>query len=185
MEALWKSFVSVARTPAFAVACWGVSCIAYSRYIASARPRDGLSSMRVCALRLRPGQEIKDELLKVARNKNLRAGCVLTCVGSVTGACLRLANATADNPNEIINLNNKHEICSLVGTLSRDGTCHLHASLGDAEGKVVGGHVMGDMKVFTTAEIVLGECEDLEFIRPHDPATGFPELEVLYCPLCQ
>ena len=30
-----------------------------------------------------------------------------------------------------------HEIVSLVGTFSSDGTCHLHASFGDAAGRVV------------------------------------------------
>ena len=37
------------------------------------------------------------------------------------------------------------EIVSLVGTLSHTGEHHLHMSLSDAEGHVIGGHVMGDL----------------------------------------
>ena len=74
-------------------------------------------------------------------------------------------------------LNDTHEIVSLVGTLS-DGSGHLHASLSDAQGKVVGGHVLGDMVVFTTAEVVIGECEQVTFKREMDPRTGFGELIV-------
>jgi hypothetical protein len=65
-----------------------------------------------------------------------------------------------------------HEIVSLVGTFSSDGTCHLHASFGDAAGRVVGGHVLGDMRVFTTAELVVGDCEGLAFVREFDQCTG-------------
>lgn len=77
---------------------------------------------------------------------------------------------------QIIELKQKHEIVSLVGTLTAGG--HLHVALSDAQGQVIGGHVMGDMIVFTTAEIVVGDCTDLTFSRPFDSHTGFPELVV-------
>ena len=43
---------------------------------------------------------------------------------------------------------------------------------------MVGGHVLGDMVVFTTAEVVIGECEQVTFKREMDPRTGFGELTV-------
>lgn len=43
---------------------------------------------------------------------------------------------------------------------------------------MVGGHVMGNMKVFTTAEVVIGNCDMLSFTREMDDATGFDELVV-------
>jgi len=66
---------------------------------------------------------------------------------------------------------------SLVGTLSGD-TGHLHISLSDTQGHVIGGHIIGGLYVFTTAEIVIGECSDLTFTREHDDSTGFLELVV-------
>lgn len=76
----------------------------------------------------------------------------------------------------MIQLTDCHEIVSLVGTLNNGG--HLHAALSDGEGRVVGGHVLGDMVVFTTAELVIGECESLQFEREFDEETGFDELTV-------
>ncbi|KAM3602607.1 uncharacterized protein V6R79_007285 [Siganus canaliculatus] len=113
--------------------------------------------------------------------RRLRAPFIISCVGSVTKATLRLANttatnATATNTNEVIHLSGRHEILSLVGTLNPDA--HLHVCLGDSEGRTVGGHVLGDLEVFTTAEVVLGEAVDLQFSRDMDPRTGFPELVV-------
>ncbi len=37
---------------------------------------------------------------------------------------------------------------------------------------------MGDMRIFTTAEIVLGSCDDVSFTREFDEATGFDELVI-------
>ena len=69
------------------------------------------------------------------------------------------------------------EILSLVGTLS-GGEGHLHMTLGDKEGQTIGGHVMGDCFVFTTAEVVIGECPKVAYTREMDDSTGYPELAV-------
>lgn len=77
---------------------------------------------------------------------------------------------------QVVHLSGRFEIVSLVGTLNPDA--HLHMCLSDKEGKTVGGHVLGDLEVFTTAEVVVGEAVDLQFTREMDVGTGFPELVV-------
>lgn len=73
-----------------------------------------------------------------------------------------------------MNLSGRFEIVSLVGTLAPPP--HLHICLSDAEGRTVGGHVLGDLEIFTTAEVVVGEAAELHFTREMDQRTGFPEL---------
>ncbi|KAM4770901.1 bifunctional protein GlmU-like [Rhinophrynus dorsalis] len=143
---------------------------------ANAYIQGGPSPLSVYVLRLGPGEEILTSLVKFVQEKNLKAPFVITCVGSVTKATLRLANSDALNTNEIIYLNERLEIVSLVGTLNEHA--HLHISLGDKDGKTVSGHAMGDLEVFTTAEIVIGELVSLEFTREMDERTGFPELVI-------
>lgn len=60
------------------------------------------SSLRVHAVRVGPGQELLGSLLAVVEERGLRAPFIITCVGSVTKATLRLANATAENTNEVL-----------------------------------------------------------------------------------
>ncbi|TMS12645.1 Bifunctional protein GlmU [Larimichthys crocea] len=134
------------------------------------------SSLQVHAIRVGPGQELLGSLQAFVEERHLRAPFIITCVGSVTKATLRLANATATNTNEVIHLDGRFEIVSLVGTLNPDA--HLHISLSDIEGKTIGGHVLGGLEVFTTAEVVIGEAVDLKFTREMDVRTGFPELVV-------
>ncbi|XP_069118448.1 bifunctional protein GlmU-like [Argopecten irradians] len=122
-------------------------------------------------IRLRPGQEIKSELLKVVRCDGLQGAFVMSCVGSVTKATLRMSDSTTVKTFE-----GHFEIVSLVGTLSGGG--HLHVSLSDVDGRVVGGHVMGDLVVFTTAEVVIGNAGGALFTREPDLQTGYNELVI-------
>lgn len=59
------------------------------------------STLKCYAFRLGPGDEIKDCLLEFVRRQGLKAAFVLTCVGSVEKAKIRLANATATNTNNV------------------------------------------------------------------------------------
>ncbi|KAK3092376.1 hypothetical protein FSP39_002124 [Pinctada imbricata] len=95
----------------------------------------------------------------------------MTCVGSITRGKIRMADSVT-----IKDLDGHFEIVSLVGTLSAGG--HLHISLSDVNGDVMGGHVAGPLIVFTTAEVVVGECEGALMSREPDSKTGYNELVI-------
>jgi len=128
--------------------------------------------MRTHAFRLRPGEDLRLALEEATRARRLAAACVVTRVGSLERARLRLAGG-----DETLELAGPLEIVSLVGTLSTDGP-HLHGSFSDAKGEVRGGHVLAGCLVRTTAELVIGELEGVTFARATDPATGWRELIV-------
>lgn len=119
-----------------------------------------------------PGVDLRSELVKLASEHQLQAASVISAVGSLSGVSLRLANQS--RPTEF---EGKHEIVSLAGTLSQDGM-HLHMSVANSEGRIVGGHVSAGSTVFTTAEIVIAELSELIFTRNQCPQTGFNELIV-------
>lgn len=114
------------------------------------------------AFRLRPGEELKQCLLNAVAARKWEAAYVATCVGSVSAARLRMASHVAPKEDATSDpscdgsareLFENHEIVSLVGTLGPDGG-HLHVSLSDGTGAVVGGHLLA-ATVFTTAEVAL------------------------------
>lgn len=129
-------------------------------------------AMRTHVLRLLPGDDLLTELTRFARERELQACVVLSCVGSTGTTTLRPAGA-----KELRVFEGKFEILSLSGTLSRHGH-HLHLSVGDEECRVVGGHMVKGCAVRTTAEIALGEIEGTRFSRPHDTRTGYDELSI-------
>lgn len=130
------------------------------------------SAMQTYAFRLGPGQDLRAELQKFIQTNMIEAACLLTCVGSLKRAILRLANQEGHRVYE-----EKFEIVSLVGTLSVNGS-HLHISLSDSTGTTIGGHLVEGCIVYTTAEIVLGVLPQYRFTREKDPQSGYQELKV-------
>jgi hypothetical protein len=128
--------------------------------------------MRTSAFRLRPGQDLKRELLAFAERHALHAPVVLTCVGSLTRLSLRFAHAT-----ETTVRTGYFEIVSLVGCVDPPKG-HLHLSAADEAGVVIGGHLMDGCEVYTTAEVVIGELPGVRFRRELDPTYGYRELVV-------
>ena len=129
--------------------------------------------MKTHALRLKPGEDIKQSLQEFVRKNSIKAGWIATCVGSLTTYNIRFANQQEGAKN-----NGYFEIVSLVGTLSVNGS-HIHISLADGAGKTIGGHLLDGCMVYTTAEIVLQEANELQFTREMDGSTPWEELQII------
>jgi len=123
--------------------------------------------------RLAPGQDLFDSVETIIKEMNIEAGCVLSGVGSLTHATLRLADRDSYSEYE-----GHFEIVSMTGTVSIHGS-HLHISISDGDGKTLGGHLVPGCKIYTTAEIVLVIFDDVVYRRellPND--SGYEELVV-------
>lgn len=128
--------------------------------------------MNLKAFRLGPGTDLREGYERQVGKLGIEAGAIVTCVGSLSAATLRMADASITQ-----SLRGPFEIVSLVGTLSTNG-CHCHMSVSDGAGGVVGGHVAYGCTIHTTAEIVVAVLEDTVFERLEDADTGFRELTV-------
>ena len=128
--------------------------------------------MKVVPLRLQPGDDLRKALEAWMGEQPEQAGCLISAVGILSLAQLRLAGATVATT-----IHGELEILSLSGTLSPDGA-HLHIAIADSSGAVIGGHLCAGSLVRTTAELVIGLLPEWRFSRELDPATGYPELQI-------
>ncbi len=128
--------------------------------------------MKVVPLRLQPGADLRRALEAWMVEQQEQAACLISAVGSLSVAQLRLAGAT-----QATAVCGELEILSLSGTLSPDGS-HLHITIADSSGAVLGGHLCNGSLVRTTAELVIGLLPEWRFCRELDPATGSPELRI-------
>lgn len=131
-----------------------------------------MQTKTVYAFRLKPGQDLKKEIEAVVKEKDIHAGWINTCVGSLTDYTIRFANQPDGSSGT-----GHFEIVSLTGTVSVNGS-HLHISISDSTGRTIGGHLMEGCKIYTTAEIVIGTTNDYEFKREKDGTTPWEELQV-------
>ena len=115
--------------------------------------------MKAHTFRLKPAQDLFDSIEEFVKQNNIQAGCVLSSVGSLTHATLRLANRSHYNEYE-----GHFEIVSMTGTVSIHGS-HIHVAISDGDGVTIGGHLVSGCKIYTTAEIVIAEFEDVVYKR--------------------
>jgi len=130
--------------------------------------------MKTYAVRLLPDQDLMKELEKIVVKYNIKAGFIISCLGSLKKAHLRMPGGKTFQ-----NFEGQFEILCLNGTLSVNGS-HLHVAMSVfPDGNVLGGHLLEEgCTIATTAEIIIGTLDDAEFTRKFDEATGFNELQV-------
>ena len=131
--------------------------------------------MKPFPIRLTPGQDLRAALEAAVLAQNCRAAFVLSGIGSLSTAGIRLAGAAQPT-----RLTGNMEILSLSGTVAAadDGktASHIHMAISTATGQVLGGHVAPGCIVLTTAEVLLALLPDWQFSREPDSTTGFDEL---------
>ena len=130
------------------------------------------SQQKIYAFRLKPHEDLKQGIVTFATDNKIKAGCIVTCVGSLEKYNIRFANQPTGSEQT-----GHFEIVSLVGTLS-DTYAHLHVSVADSTGATIGGHLLDGNKIYTTAEIVIMELTSKEFAREKDNTYGYDELLV-------
>lgn len=136
--------------------------------------RSGNSSdPSVTLVRLRPGEDLRRSLARLARQRRLQGAVILSGVGSLTQANLRFAGRL-----EGALLTGPFEIVSITGTVAHDGL-HVHLSISGADGTTLGGHLMPGCKVHTTCELALMALDGYRMRRVFDAATGYRELQVI------
>jgi len=132
--------------------------------------------MKTLPIRLTPDEDLRSALEAAVLGQNCHAIFVLSGIGSLSTAALRLAGAAQPE-----RLTGEMEILSLSGTVAFDGTqssSNLHMAMSTATGQVLGGHVAPDCIVRTTVEVLLVLLPNWQFAREPDAATGYDELVV-------
>lgn len=132
--------------------------------------------MRTFPVRLHPKQDLCIALESMLSEDNIGAAFVLQGIGSLSAARIRFAGM-----RDATELRGDLEILTLSGSLSLDGV-HLHITVADAQGGVVGGHVAQGCVIRTTAEILLALLPDYYFSREPDAESGWNELVIRTIP---
>ena len=131
-----------------------------------------MDNNKVYVFRLKPGEDLRKSIEAIVKEKNIEAGWINTCVGSLADYTIRFANQQQGTSGS-----GHFEIVNLTGTVSVNGS-HLHISISDSTGKTIGGHLLEGCKIYTTVEIVIGTTSAYEFTRKKDGTTEWQELQV-------
>lgn len=122
--------------------------------------------------RLSRGADLKQSIMHVVKEHHIQAGCVVSLVGCLSSLTIRLADGTST-----LQKSEAFEIISVTGTLTPEHV-HLHLSVADNKGQILGGHMMEGCIVSHTAEVCLLRFDGYTFSRKPDADTGYTELVV-------
>jgi uncharacterized protein len=151
---------------------WGIVIFLIASVLSACKTNPNMQPVTVHAFRLTPGQDLKKEIQKVVDDKQVKAGWISTCVGSLTTYNIRFANQPGISSDS-----GYFEIVSLTGTVSVNGS-HIHIAVSDSTGKTIGGHLSDGNIIYTTAEIVIMSSSEFIFKREKDSTTPWDELQV-------
>jgi predicted DNA-binding protein with PD1-like motif len=122
-------------------------------------------------LRLKPHQDIKEELVRFTHENHLKNVIILSVVGSVSTMRVRIADGVT-----ILQKERNMEVVHMSGTITQH-RIHIHILGIDTDMQSFGGHLVEGTLVHTTLECALMELSDVyENSRVFDPETGYDEL---------
>ena len=128
--------------------------------------------MKQITKRLKDGEDLRQAIQNLAAENNIKAGVILSMVGSLKKAHLRMAGAKTSKQWE-----EEFEIVSGTGTLSAEDL-HIHITISDVNATVYGGHLKEGCIVRTTCELVVLAFDDVTYKRAPDENTGYDELAI-------
>ena len=129
--------------------------------------------MKPYLIRLKPNQDIKQELIQFSVKNNIKVGSIVSAVGSVTKMSVRIADGKT-----VVQDNQNREVFGLSGTLVHN-QIHAHIAAINTKMDVFGGHLMDGCLVHTTMEItILDVSDNINASREYDEGTGYDELFV-------
>ena len=124
-------------------------------------------------IRLHRGDDLLLSIRKLAEEKHISAGVVLSAVGCISQGRVRDASGVT-----IRDIEEHCEILSLDGTVS-ETRCHLHISLSREDLTAIGGHLCTGCIINTACELIIAELPGIRYDVEEDPETGYDEL--IFC----
>lgn len=141
---------------------------------------------RILVGRLHPGSDLIGGLERACDIHTVRFAAVVACYGSLSSARFKLLQLVPgeERPRLV-----GHKVDERVEFMGGQGlVCenesgrretHLHGSISDASGAVLGGHfVPGENAVYNNMDFVLQELLGVRLVRAHDVETDTVEMRV-------
>jgi len=133
---------------------------------------------RVVVLRMKPGTDLLDGMLAACEKHGIHNGVIISAIGSLNGVYYCDVEAVSDKKcgygyGRTLYLDGPIELTGASGVICSDAegriNMHVHINMSDKYGNAYGGHLVQGTKVLLTADIVLGEIEDVQMLRELDP----------------
>lgn len=138
---------------------------------------------RVVAIRLAPGDDLLKGMEEACVKYGIKNGVIMSGIGSLRSALfftpVELPETKAGfGYSTPIEMEGPIELISVSGAvcegLQGEPSLHIHCTFGDSVGNVKAGHLIEGNIVLLTADLCIGEYEDIRVVRSMDEDLGVP-----------
>ena len=125
--------------------------------------------------RVKPGQELLGEIARYCREYSITSGIVVGIIGSVECAHLNFLTELPGKYDSVEYSGPLEIVCAQGSVALKEDSLviHIHIQL-SSQDSCRGGH-LAEARVFSTAEVVIGELEE-QLMRQADSYTGLNEM---------
>ncbi|MCF4115068.1 MULTISPECIES: PPC domain-containing DNA-binding protein [Dethiosulfovibrio] len=138
---------------------------------------------RRIAVRITPGSDLFQGIRDVCRHFGITCASVESALGSLASATVVCISDDSESPSGASYKDPTHieapmelvALCGTVGAMDGETSIHLHGTVALDEKTPYCGHLVDDGKntVLATVEMQIVELIGMNWVRRHDPETGF------------
>jgi len=138
---------------------------------------DGMRIDQIFCVYMEYGDDFCECIEKVAREKGIRAGAVLSGAGTFDRARIHhIAHTEFPSSNKFVELEGPIELCSVDGIIA-DCKPHLHCTMAVRGDELFAGHLEPGCKVLYLAEAVVAKFSGRDLERDTHPRYGIARLK--------
>lgn len=138
---------------------------------------DGMEIEEIICVYMERGDDFHECVEQAAREKDIRAGAILSGIGTFDVARIHHITHTGFPSNdEFVTLEGPVELCSVDGIIA-DHQPHMHTTMAVRGDELFAGHLEPGCRVLYLAEVVIAKFAGRELERDTHPEHGTPRLK--------
>ncbi|MCK4376025.1 MAG: DNA-binding protein [Candidatus Brocadiae bacterium] len=139
---------------------------------------DGMRIEEIICVYMEYGDDFHECVEKVARERDIRVGAILSGVGTFDKARIHhIAHTEFPSDDKFVEIEGPVELCSVDGIIA-DCKPHMHCTMALRGDELFSGHLEPGCRVLYLAEVVIARFAGRRLERDRHPELGTPRLKV-------
>lgn len=137
---------------------------------------DGMEIEEIICVYMEYGDDFHECIERVAREKDIRSGAILSGVGTFDRARIHHITHTGfPSDDKFVEIEGPVELCSVDGIIA-DHKPHMHCTMALRGDELFAGHLEPGCHVLYLAEVVIARFAGRSLVRDRHPEHGTPRL---------
>jgi len=140
---------------------------------------DRMQIEQILCVYMEYGEDFHEVIEQVARERDIRAGAILSGIGTFDKARIHhITHTEFPAADKLVEVEGPVELCSVSGIIA-DHKPHMHCTMALRGGELFAGHLEPGCRVLYLAEVVIAKFAGRDLVRDRHPKLGTPRLRAV------